>query len=114
MTTITLAGGESFIALSARLRSALWRLSGVPEEQRTDSLSAAFNNLAEAAELNRRYDDLCRHYGMRASRCTLGQSHEKGSIESRHNWLKTALDQALRLRGSRRVDTRADYDAFVA
>ncbi len=86
-------GGESFIALSAGLQAALWRLGGVPEEHRTDSLSAAFNNLAEQETLTRRYDDLCRHYGMRASGCNPGQSHENGSIESRHDSLKTALDR---------------------
>ena len=106
-------GGESFIALSAGLQAALWRLGGVPEEHRTDSLSAAFNNLAEQETLTRRYDDLCRHYGMRASRCNPGQSNENGSIESRHDSLKTALDQALRLRGSRAFDDRADYETFV-
>jgi hypothetical protein len=51
---------------------------GVPEEHRTDSLSAAFNNLAEHEELTRRYRELCEHYGMRASRNNLGQSHENG------------------------------------
>jgi len=106
-------GGESFLALSTGLQAALWRLGGVPEEHRTDSLSAAFNNLAEQQELTRRYDDLCRHYGMRASRCNPGQSHENGSIESRHDSLKTALDQALRLRGSRSFDDVAAYEEFI-
>jgi hypothetical protein len=106
-------GGESFVALSSGLQGALWRLGGVPEEHRTDSLSAAFNNLAEQQELTRRYEDLCRHYGMRASRCNAGQSHENGAIESRHDSLKTALDQALRLRGSRCFDERSGYEEFV-
>ena len=110
---VVLTEGESFLALSTGLQAALWRLGGVPEEHRTDSLSAAFNNLAEAQELTRRYEDLCRHYGMRASRCNPGQSHENGSIESRHDSLTTALDQALRLRGSRRFADRAGYEAFV-
>lgn len=35
-----------------------------------------------------------------------GQSHENGAIESRHDSLKTALDQALRLRGTWCFDTR--------
>lgn len=48
-------GGESWIALSAGLQNALWALGGVPAEHRTDSLSAAFNNLAEHDELRRRY-----------------------------------------------------------
>jgi hypothetical protein len=34
-------GGESFMALSSGLQAALWSLGGVPEEHRTDSLSAA-------------------------------------------------------------------------
>ena len=110
---MAITGGESFMALSQGLQAALWHLGGVPQEHRTDSLSAAFNNLAEQQELTRRYEDLCRHYGMRASRCNPGQSHENGSIESRHDSLKTALDQALRLRASRCFDDRAGYDAFV-
>jgi hypothetical protein len=106
-------GGESFLALSTGLQAALWALGGVPEEHRTDSLSAAFNNLAEQEELTKRYADLCSHYGLRATRCNPGQSNENGSIESRHDSLKTALDQGLRLRGSRSFDTRADYEMFV-
>ena len=106
-------GGESFLALSTGLQAALWAVGGVPEEHRTDSLSAAFNNLAEQEELTKRYADLCSHYGLRATRCNPGQSNENGSIESRNNSLKTALDQALRLRGSRSFDVRADYDTFV-
>lgn len=105
--------GESFMALSTGLQAALWALGGVPEEHRTDSLSAAFNNLAEQEELAKRYADLCRHYGLRATRCNPGQSNENGSIESRNNSLKTALDQALRLRASRSFDTRPDYETFV-
>lgn len=110
---VVITEGESFLALSTGLQAALWRLGGVPEEHRTDSLSAAFNNLAEEQELTQRYENLCRHYGMRASRCNPGQSHENGSIESRHDSLKTAIDQGLRLRGSRRFDNRAGYEAFV-
>lgn len=77
------------------------------------SLSAAFNNLAEQESLTQRHADLCCHHGLRASRCNPGQSNENGSIESRHDSLKTALNQALRLRGSRSFETRDDYEAFV-
>ena len=108
-----ITGGESFLALSTGLQAALWRLGGVPDEHRTDSLSAAFNNLAERQALTQRYEGLCRHYGMRASRCNPGQSHENGAIESRHDSLKTAIDQALRLRGSRRFDDRIAYEGLV-
>ena len=84
------------------------------EEHRTDSLSAAFNNLAEQEELTGRYSGLCKHYGMRASRNNLGESHENGSIESRQGTLKNAIDQALLLRGHRNFDTLTDYRHFVA
>jgi transposase InsO family protein len=107
-------GGESFQALTSGLQDALWMAGGVPEEHRTDSLSAAFNNLAEHEELTRLYRQLCEHYGMRASRNNLGQSHENGAIESRQGSLKRALDQALLLRGTREFADMAAYEQFVA
>ena len=107
-------GGESFAALAQGMQNALWALGGVPEEHRTDSLSAAFNNLAEQEELTRRYTDLCKHYGLRASRNNLGESHENGAIESRQGSLKNAIDQALLLRGHRNFDEPTDYRRFIA
>ncbi len=107
-------GGESWVALSAGLQNALWSLGGVPLEHRTDSLSAAFNNLAEHEALTRRYEELCELYGMHATRNNLGASHENGSIESRQRTIKRALEQALLLRGSREFGALEDYRKFVA
>ena len=109
-------GGESFEALASGLQNALWQLGGVPEEHRTDSLSAAFRNLnAQAAEdLTQRYEGLCTHYGMRASRNNRGASHENGAIESRQGTLKSRLDQALLLRGSRGFTSLEEYRQFVS
>lgn len=87
---------------------------GVPEEHRTDSLSAAFNNLAQQQELTARYRELCAHYGLRASRNNPGVSHENGSIEARQGSLKTALDQSLLLRGTREFASLEGYGQFVA
>jgi transposase InsO family protein len=108
-------GGESFEALAAGLQNALWQLGGVPQEHRTDSLSAAFRNLnAEAAkDLTQRYEALCAHYAMRASRNNPGASHENGAIESRQGTLKDRLDQALLLRGSRNFASLEHYRQFV-
>ncbi|MGH8864469.1 MAG: IS21 family transposase [Burkholderiales bacterium] len=108
-------GGESFEALASGLQSALWQLGGVPQEHRTDSLSAAFRNLsAEAAkDLTQRYESLCAHYAMHASRNNPGASHENGAIESRQGTLKDRLEQALLLRGSRGFTTLEDYRRFV-
>jgi hypothetical protein len=106
-------GGECFLDLSSGLQDALWELGGAPHEHRTDSLSAAFRNLAEREDLTRRYEWLCAHYGMVASRNNRGASHENGSIEARHGTLKHFIDQALLLRGSREFDTLEAYRHFL-
>jgi hypothetical protein len=107
-------GGESWVALSSGLQNALWALGGVPTEHRTDSLSAAFNNLAEKEELTRRYAELCESYGMRATRNNRGASHENGAIEARQATVKHFIEQALLLRGSRDFATLLLYREFVA
>jgi hypothetical protein len=96
-------GGESFVALAEGLQNALWALGGVPEEHRTDSLSAAFRNLNHKAreDLTQRYEALIAHYGMQSTRNNRGVAHENGAIESAHGHLKKAIADALLLRGSR-------------
>lgn len=107
-------GGESFAARSSGVQNAAWTMGGVPEEHRTDSLAAAFNNHAEHELLTRRYEELCTHYGMRPSRNNLGVSHENGSIESRQKSLKRTMEQALLLRGHRDFAGLDAYRRFVA
>ena len=107
-------GGESFAALSSGLQNAAWMMGGVPEEHRTDSLAAAYNNKSEHELLTRRYEALCSHYGMRPSRNNLGESHENGSIESRQGTLKRTMEQALLLRGHRDFTDLDAYRHFVA
>jgi len=106
-------GGESFEALSKGLQNALWQAGGAPCEHRTDSLSAAFKNLTEEQDFTVRYTALIEHYAMAGTRNNRGQSHENGSVESSHRYLKEALDQALLLRGHRDFDDRPAYEAFV-
>src|SRR5499425_2740087 len=108
-------GGESFVALAEGLQNALWALGGVPEQHRSDSLSAAFCNLDRVAQedLTRRYKELCTHYGMTPSRNNRGLAHENGAIESAHGHLKKALGDELLLRGSRDFADLAVYRRFV-
>ena len=54
-------GGESFQALSKGLQNALWQAGGVPQEHRSDSLSAAFKNLTEEEDFTARYTALLEH-----------------------------------------------------
>jgi hypothetical protein len=106
-------GGESFEALSKGLQNALWQAGGSPREHRTDSLSAAFKNLADEQDFTVRYTALLAHYGLAGTRNNRGVSHENGSVESSHRYLKEALEQALLLRGHRDFDDRAAYDSFM-
>jgi transposase InsO family protein len=108
-------GGESYVALAEGLQNALWALGGAPWEHRSDSLSAAFRNLDRdaQADVTRRYEALCAHYGMAPSRNNVGLAHENGAIESAHGHLKRAIEDALLLRGARDFDDLAAYRRFV-
>jgi hypothetical protein len=108
-------GGESFVALAEGLQNALWALGRAPLQHRSDSLSAAFRNLDRDAQedLTRRYEALCAHYRMAATRNNRGLAHENGSIESPHGHLKQAIRDALLLRGSREFATLDAYRRFV-
>ena len=109
-------GGESFVALAEGMQNAFWALGGAPREHRSDSLSAAFRNLDRDAadDQTRRYEALCAHYGMKATRNNVGVAHENGAIESSHGHLKRSLAQALLLRGSSDFTDLPLYRRFVA
>jgi hypothetical protein len=108
-------GGESYVALAEGLQNALWALGGAPHEHRSDSLSAAFRNLDQdaRADLSRRYDALCTHYGMEPTRNNRGVAHENGAIESPHGHLKKAVRDALLMRGARDFDDLPAYRRFI-
>jgi transposase InsO family protein len=108
-------GGESYVALAQGLQNALWALGGSPVDHRSDSLSAAFRNLDTdaRADLTRRYDALCEHYGMTPSRNNRGVAHENGSVESAHGHLKKTVRDALLMRGTAAFDNLDDYRRFV-
>nr|WP_242684362.1 IS21 family transposase [Paraburkholderia hospita] len=108
-------GGESYVALAEGLQNALWALGGAPREHRSDSLSAAFRNLERDVrdDLTTRYEALCVHYGMQPTRNNRGIAHENGSIESPHGHLKSAVRDALLLRGSNDFAELEAYRRFL-
>ena len=112
---VDLAFGETFEALQKGLQGALWALGGLPQVARTDNLSAATHELKETKgrTLTQRYAALLEHYGLQATRTNPGSSHENGVAEQAHYRLKTALAQALIIRGSRDFPSVAGYSAFV-
>src|SRR5206468_11740010 len=109
------SAAESFVAPAEGRQNALWALGGVPQQHRSDCLSAAFHNLDREAQedLTRRYEELCVHYGMTPSRNNRGVAHENGSIESAHGHLKNALRDELLLRGSCDFADLAAYRRFI-
>lgn len=108
-------GGESFIALSEGLQNALHRCGGVPQQHRTDSLSAAYRNMGghRNKALTRLYDELCDRYRMQPTRNNTGVAHENGSIESPHGHLKNRIEQAIYLRGSADFATLDEYRTLI-
>ena len=112
---VDLAFGETFEALQKGLQGALWALGGLPQVVRTDNLSAATHELKETKgrTLTQRYAALLEHYGLQATRTNPRSSHENGVAEQAHYRVKTALAQALIIRGSRDFPSVAGYSAFV-
>ena len=60
-----------------------------------------------------RFRQVLDHYGQRSTRIQPGKPHENGVVEQCHFRTKTAIDQALRLRGGRDFDDEPAYLAFV-
>lgn len=111
---VSLAFGETFEAMMAGIQGALWELGGVPDVLRSDNLSAATHELLSGGRsLTKRYRQVIDHYGTTSTRIAPGESHENGGVEKSHDVLKTALDQALRLRGHREFADVPEYWAFV-
>ena len=112
---VQIAYGETYEALVDGLQNALWTLGGVTEVARSDNLSAATHELKRSGgrALNARFAEVLAHYGLRSTRIRPGQSHENGAVEQGHYRLKSALAQALVLRGSRDFASVEVYAGFV-
>ena len=107
--------GETFAALVKGLQGALWELGGVPRVVRTDNLSAATHDLknSRGRAVNARYEAVLAHYGVESTRTNPRSSHENGVVEQAHRRLKSAIAQALILRGSRDFESEEEYRQFV-
>jgi len=104
---------ESYEAVATGLQDALHRAGGVPQRVRSDSLSAAVNNLSSDKQFAQQYEALLKHYGLTGHRINVRKPHENGDVESSNGHIKTAIDQALRLRGNREFEDVGGYSEFV-
>lgn len=111
--TGTICFSESFESFCVGFQNALWQLSGVTEKHRTDSLSAAVNNLSEKKDFTQRYEALQKHYGVQGFKINVGEAQENGDVEQRHYRFKDEVEQALMLRGSYDFESREAYESFL-
>jgi hypothetical protein len=109
-----LCQGETYEALVHGLQEGFIDIGGLPKVVRSDNLSAATFELREVGrKATKRFQDFLDHFGVEYTRIQPGKSNENGVVEKGHHILKTALDQALIVRGSRDFATVDDYRAFV-
>lgn len=114
-TWVQLAFSETFEALTRGLQGALWALGGVPGVVRHDNLSAATHELKKSAgrKLTARFKGILDHYSLTSTRIRPGKANENGIAEKGNDLVKSALAQALVLRGSRDFPSTAEYESFV-
>ncbi|HEU5380709.1 MAG TPA: IS21 family transposase [Ktedonobacteraceae bacterium] len=112
---VNICFSETFEALAEGIERALWQIGGAPAQHRTDHLSAAVRHLPneEREDWTARYQALMGHYGITPTWNNAGVAHENGEVEQAHDKFKNALDQALRVRGSRDFASRSDYEHFL-
>ena len=114
-TYVTLAASETFEALVAGLQGAVWTLGAVPAVVRHDNLSAATHELKRSGgrQLTERFRGVLDHYGLQSSRIQPREAHENGRVEQAHFRTKSAIRQALLLRGHADFADEASYERFV-
>jgi hypothetical protein len=114
-TRASIAFAETFEALVRGIQDALWTLGGVPVVFRSDNLSAATHELKQTGgrALTQRFKQVLDHYDLKSTRIRPGEAHENGVAEKANDLVKTALEQALILRGSRDFETVQAYEAFL-
>ncbi len=114
-TWVDIAFGETFEALVQGLQGALWDLGGVPRVTRSDNLSAATHELKRTGgrQLTARFKAVLDHYDMQSTRIRPGKSSENGVAEKANDLVKTAVEQALIVRGSKDFGSAGEYLTFV-
>ena len=110
---VSICHSESFESLLAGFEQAVWTLGGSAKDHRTDNLSAATRRAKSKRAFTERWQTAMNHYGITPSRNNPGESHENGSVEKSHDLFKTAVEQALLLRGSRDFESLESYRDFL-
>jgi len=114
-TWVDIAFAETYEALVSGVQGAVWKLGGVTAVLRSDNLSAATHELKRSGgrALTQRFKAVLDHYGMESTRIRPGKSHENGIAEKANDLVKSAIAQALVLRGSKDFTSVDAYLDFV-
>ena len=104
---------ESYEAVVSGVQNAFLMLGGVTRRLRSDSLTAAVNNLNSKHAFQTGYRSFLEHFGVNGHRINVRQPQENGDCESSHGHLKDYLDQALRLRGNRNFESLDQLRTFI-
>ena len=83
---VHLCHSESFEALATGLQDALHFAGGVPRRVRSDSLSAAVNNLSCDKTFSKQYQTLLNHYGLQGHRINVRNRIRAGPSIRREVW----------------------------
>lgn len=109
---VAIAESESFESLTHGYACAVDLLGSVAPEHRTDNLAAAVP-IGERHAFQQRWLDFLAYYDVTPSTNNPRRSHENGSVEKSHDLFKRALDQRLRLRGSRNFGSVDAYESYL-
>lgn len=104
---------ESYEAVVSGVQNSFLTMGGVTRRLRSDSLTAAVNNLNSKHAFHAGYRSFLEHFGVNGHRINVRQPQENGDCESSHGHLKDYLDQALRLRGNRNFESLDQLRTFI-
>ena len=113
--TASICFSETFEALAEGIEKALWQIGGVPQQHRTDHLSAAVRQLRqpEREEWTVRYQALMAHYGMQPTWNNVTIAHEMEMSSNPITASKRPLTRHCGCALPRDFATRAAYEHFV-
>lgn len=114
---------ESIASLRHGVQRALFQLGRVPEWHQTDNSTAATHRIPDGKSVttegtskrpfNADYVAIMRHFGMKPRTTEVGEKEQNGDVEAANRALKSALNQALLVRGSRDFESRGAWQTFI-
>ncbi|MBS2004807.1 MAG: IS21 family transposase [Cyanobacteria bacterium SZAS LIN-5] len=103
---------ESSRTLTTGYQMAVHELGAVAKIHRTDNLAAAVP-IGQHGSFQPGWESFLQHFEVEPSSNNPGKSNENGSVEKSNHLFKHAIDQRLRLRGSREFKSEMEYASFL-